>query len=68
MANPEEPTRPSEPHEHNDYSGSDVDEKKDDSDIESPPNGASGEENEKVREDGKVELKEDDCYDILAYS
>lgn len=58
-----------EPYEHNDTSGSDVDEKKDDSSTpNTPPNGLAGEEKEKVRADGKVELKEEDCYEILAYS
>jgi len=65
MAPHEDPVQAAEPY---DNSGSDVDEKKDDSTPSTPPNGPVGEEKEKVRADGKVELKEDDCYEILAYS
>lgn len=43
-------------------------EKQDDSTPSTPPSEPTGEAKENIRADGKCELKEDDCYDILAYS
>ncbi|KAK5126944.1 hypothetical protein LTR85_008302 [Meristemomyces frigidus] len=43
-------------------------EKQDDSTPSTPPNELTGEEKENVRSDGKRELTEDDCYEVLAYS
>lgn len=60
---------PQEPTPNNESSSMDFSsEKKDDSGITTPSNGLADEANENIRPDGKRELTEDDCYDILAYS
>lgn len=69
----QEHNRGLEPQEQaNDFSDTELSEKKDDSGPNTPPlqeiDGPVGEGKENVREDGKHELTEDECYDALAYS